>query len=308
MLVKNSRGLFRSLSSAAHKTTEILPAIFTKSQVEFEDCLETRRQRFLDDGVRGAVFTNVRRDLERNIVELKKYEFSAAQVLEFKYHSFLNSLYLILNDKEGIKNKDHKVIPIDILGTNLQLITLINRFSDYGDHKILSSFLCYQGFPLAFSANAASRGLSANNYNMHHFALGELREKTGDLQEQELFGHKLVMTLTQRSSQLLFDNKDNIGYQRISCRAEDSSLAQGAVTAKKKLDNVDEKNSSNFLRIELYSKLHLQEAAYNIAMVRSDVKEAVIKIGAEKIPAIPRSYLALSKADKISIDSKKLGW
>ena len=215
---------------------------------------------------------------------------------------------MALSGKFATEGKNQKTIPIDILGTQLSLVTLFRNLPESGHTQVLSSFLCYKGFPLAYSANSSSLALSDNNRNIHHFALGELQEKIPNLQEYPLFGDALVMTLVQKSLPLLVGDKINLGYQRISCQSNRSLFAQNYVTAQEEIRGIAETYRSNFPRIYKFSEASLQESAYDIGKVRSEIGDPSIIIGSEKILAIPRRYPLLKDIDRVISETWRPAW
>jgi len=299
-IFSNRKTLFtplRYFSTVEIGDAKKLPEIFATSKPDFEILLNNYCELLLKKGAMESIYTSIKSDLEEKIIKLEKKEFTAAQFLRFKYQTHLELLDIALSGgfkKDGISQKS---IPIDIATTQLQLITLIKGIPDFRNSRILSSFLCYQGLPVAHVANAISFGLSENNRNIHHFALEELTEKIPTIPKRILFGDKLLMSLVQFALPMLIDREAFIGYQRISCQSEKSLLAQNEISQQKVLRGVSESHSSNFKRIYQFARCHLEEVAYDLVKSRGDEEDCSIKIGDKKITPIPRRDFVLREAD-----------
>ncbi len=272
-----------------------IPKILTESELSFKSCLEDSCKMLAKDSVQKDLFSTVEYDFKTNIEQLKKTELSTVKPLRARYDANLKSLYLALSRKFDIEGEQQKTIAINILGTQLSLVTFFHDLKDPVHTQVLSSFICYEGFPLAYSANAISLALSANNRNIHHFALGELPKKIPTMQEYDLFGNSLVMSLVQISLPLLVEDKINLGYQRISCRENDSLKAQ------KEISGIEERRSSNFPRVYAFAVAFLEKIANDLGNVRPDYKGAPsIAVGSEIIFAAPSSETKLTAIDMIA--------
>ncbi len=285
-------GTYRYFSTASKLASRKPANIFTTNHSDFESLLDKSIGAFKEYKLRKDVIESIRSDFHSRVAYLSENEgASVALDLASKYEAFTRSLDLAMNVELDKERENQKTLKINLVGTNLQLITLYRDLNDLKNSKILSSFLCYKNFPLAFSSNAIYPASNRKNYNIHHFALGEIPEKLS-AEENLLFGDKLLMSLTQYYLPLFID--EDLKSQRISCRSNRSIVVQKEMSLScEDLKESSDPFRSDFKIIHDLSENTLREIIFDITKMRPSQQNPSIRAESDFDLPAPKYYFTV---------------
>ena len=276
-----------SIPRAATKSANI----FSLKKPAFEALLDDYCEVLKKDEAKKVILESINSDLHNRVCYLNENEGTILALdLASKYKAFTSSLNLAIDGKFDKESQDQKILEIDLAGISLQLLTLSKDIHDLKSTKVLSSFICYNGAPIAFSSNAIRPTLGLKGYNIHHFALGELPERIS-AEENLLFGDELVMALVQYYLPSIVGA--DLKSHRISCQSCRSFKAQKKISlevasSQEEIEEYSEPYRSDFDRIHKLSEKTLKEAIHCITQNRSDEKKPSIDSKIKLLPPAPR--------------------